>query len=115
MLKIKQIKGIITPCVYLFVGHVPNKASVIFTLLWMKGHMLGKVELPAWLKGQVSLLGPRDLNAISQEADGDVRRVETTDMADQGVRFTQFTRIVAVHLHLGWRWVETDRKRKGIF
>lgn len=78
-----------------------NFAGVFLSSLWFEGDTLGKVELPALFEGQVSLLGIRENFAILQQINGDIRRVEATHMADQGVLLSILSRKMAVHLNLG--------------
>lgn len=89
------------PRIIICVAHVSNFAGVFLSSLWFEGDALGKVELPALFEGQVSLLGIRENFAILQQINGDIRRVEATDMADQGVLLSVLSGKMAVHLNLG--------------
>lgn len=93
-----RLPGVVLGCL-----HVPDLAGVHLPFLWRERHMLGEVELPAGLKGQVRLTGISNLLPILQKGDGDVRRVESTHMADQGVCIgvIQLARVTAIYLHLG--------------
>ena len=89
------------PRIDVFIVHVSNTASVVLSSLWFEGDALGEVKLPALFEGQVRLLGIWENLAILQQFNGDIRRVEATDMADQGVLLSVLSGKMAVHLNLG--------------
>lgn len=78
-----------------------DPAGVRLPLRGFEGGALGQVELPVLLEGQVGLIGVLELGSILQKLDGDVRRVEVVDMADQDVVLPIHSRVPAVHLNLG--------------
>lgn len=91
----------LTPRIGFCFAHVSNFAGIIMSSLWCEGDALGEVKLPALFEGQVSLLALRENLTILQQFNADIRRVEATDMADEGVRLSILSRIMAVHLDLG--------------
>lgn len=91
----------LTPRIDVFIVHVSNTAGVVLSSLWFEGDALGEVKLPALFEGQVRLLGIWENLAILQQFNGDIRRVEATDMADQGVLLSVLSGKMAVHLNLG--------------
>lgn len=74
-------------------------AGVMLSRLGQEVNKSGQVELPALFEGQVSLFAVRDLHAVLEERDGDVRGVKATHIADQHVGFAVLSRVAAVHLH----------------
>ncbi len=78
-----------------------DSAGVLLSHLGGEVNILGQVELPTLLEGQVGLLTVRDLLPVLQELNGDVRGVKATDVADQCVFFPILSRVAAVHLHFG--------------
>lgn len=77
-------------------------AGVLLPTPWGEGHVLGQDEAPALFEGQVGQLGIGELHAVLHQLDGDVRGVETTHMADEGVFLVKLSWVVTVHLDLGW-------------
>ena len=86
------------PRIAICVAHVSNFAGIYFSSLGFEADALGEVKLPALFEGQVSLLGVRENLAILQQFNGDIRRMEATHMADQGVLLSILSREMAVHL-----------------
>ncbi len=78
-----------------------DSAGVLLSRLGGEVNILGQVELPALLEGQVGLVTALDLLSVLQELNGDVGGVKATDVADQSVFFPILSRVAAVHLHLG--------------
>lgn len=71
---------------------------------WGERHMLGHVVVPVLFKGQVGLLRAWHLFVIPEQLNGDFRRMESTDMADEGVGGPVVSGGAGVHLNLGWNW-----------
>lgn len=93
------------PGVVLGLLHVGDLADVLVVRLGSDVHVLGEVEVPVLVEGQVGLLGAADLHAVLQDLDGDVWRVEVGDAADKGVVLTILGRPAAVHLDPGRAWM----------
>ena len=76
-------------------------AAVLISLFRCEGNVLGQMELPVVLEGQVGLLGVGDFHVVLHQLDADVRGVEVAHTADQGVRYPILSWYLAVHLNLG--------------
>ncbi len=100
----RNIHITLTPRIGICVAHVSNFAGVILSSLGFEADALGEVKLPALFEGQVSLLGVRENLAILQQFNGDIRRMEATHMADQGVLLSILSREMAVHLDFRTGW-----------
>lgn len=89
-------------------------ADVVFSVLGREEHTLGQVKVPVRFESQVRLVGVPQLLVALHELDGDVRRVEAAHVTDQDVFLTIFSGMMAVHLHLGWGYGQTEREPQSV-
>lgn len=78
-----------------------DPADVLLSIHGFESHVPGQMEVPVLFEGQVSLLSIKEFLFILHQLDGDVRGVEATHMADQGVVLPKLPWFTAVHLNLG--------------
>lgn len=78
---------------------VGDLAQELVILLGGEGSAACQVEVPVGFEGQVGLHGVGEIHVIVEQLDGDVRGVELTHVADQGVLFVELAGLTAVELH----------------
>lgn len=95
------VKNTHTPNICALFPPMSYSAGEHILLGWGERHMLGHVVVPVLFKGQVGLLRAWHLFVIPEQLDGDFRRMESTDMADEGVGGPVVSGGAGVHLNLG--------------
>lgn len=95
------LKNTHTPNICPLFPRVSYSAAEHILLGWGERHMLGHVVVPVLFKGQVGLLRARYHFVILEQLNGDFRRMESTDMADEGVGGPVLSGGAGVHLNLG--------------